>query len=150
MSLQCEVADLTETFPSLPVSGTFLSDLPGFQLSSDTVLPSLGLPLWCFPYIFISATALMFFVSRLLFYSWSLLSVPPFLPPRSLNFSQKIPVGSHPLYKSPSSSMLLRSTFIFLLTLAVFRSSMTWLILIKDEYIYQERKLMNGFKLKII
>ena len=39
----CGVAGLAQTFPSLPVSGPFLPDVPCFQVPSDSVLP---LQLW--------------------------------------------------------------------------------------------------------
>ena len=47
----CGAAGLVETFPSLPVSGPFLPDVPGFQAPSDSVFPpqlrssSMALPL---------------------------------------------------------------------------------------------------------
>ena len=65
----CRVAGLAVIFPSLAVSGPSLPDLPGFHVSSDSVLPSQLNPLGRFSYIFISATALMFSVSSLLFMS---------------------------------------------------------------------------------
>ena len=33
----CGVASLAETFPSFPVSGPFIHDVPGFQVPSDSV-----------------------------------------------------------------------------------------------------------------
>ena len=33
------VAGLAETFPSFPVSGPFLPDVPGFQAPPDSILP---------------------------------------------------------------------------------------------------------------
>ena len=36
----CGVAALAETFPSFPVSGPFLPDVPGFQVPPDSVFPS--------------------------------------------------------------------------------------------------------------
>ena len=35
----CGVAGLAETFPSFPVSGTFLPDVPGFQVPTDSIFP---------------------------------------------------------------------------------------------------------------
>ena len=64
---QCGVAGGAETFPCIPVSGPFLSDLPGFHVSSGSVLPSQpGSSCRALPSIFISATALMWSVSSLL------------------------------------------------------------------------------------
>ena len=63
----CGVAGLAETFPSFPVSGPFLPDVPGFQVPSDSVLPpQLGYPSRALPFIFISTTARMFSVLSLL------------------------------------------------------------------------------------
>ena len=36
----CGVAGLAETIPSLPCSGPFLPDVPGFHVPSDSVFPS--------------------------------------------------------------------------------------------------------------
>ena len=48
--LLVRVAGLAETFPSFPVSGPFLPDVPGFKFPSDSVFyRSLDLPLGCLP-----------------------------------------------------------------------------------------------------
>ena len=62
----CGVAGLAETFPSFPVSGPFLPDVPGFQVLTVSFYLHFGLPLGRFPSIFISTTARMFSVSSLL------------------------------------------------------------------------------------
>ena len=58
------VAGHADTFPSFPVSGPFLPDVPGFQVPPDTVPVSFhlncGLPLGRFASIFILATADVF------------------------------------------------------------------------------------------
>ena len=120
-SLCAGAADLAETFPSLPVSGPFLPDLPCFLVSSDSVLP--GSSSTALPLHIISATALMFSVSCLFTCPnhSNLLSVSPLLPPRSAHFSD-VPVCSHPLSFAPSSSLLLPFAFHPLRTFAMFRS----------------------------
>ena len=35
----CRVAGLAETFPSFPISGPFLPDVPGFQVPPDSIFP---------------------------------------------------------------------------------------------------------------
>ena len=35
----CSVAGLADTFPSFPVSGPFLPDVPGFQVPPDSIFP---------------------------------------------------------------------------------------------------------------
>ena len=60
----CRVAGLAETFPSFPLGGPFLPDVPGFRVPSDSVFPLLHWPSsnWRFPSIFFSTTARMFSV----------------------------------------------------------------------------------------
>ena len=139
-SLCAGAAGLAETFPSLPVSGSFLPDLPMFLVSSDSVcqwpIPPWSSNLSCSSdsvlpgssstallLHIISATALMFSVSCLFTCPnrYNLLSVLPSLPPRSPHFSN-VPVGSHPLPIAPSSSLLLPFGFNPLLTFDMFRS----------------------------
>ena len=61
------VAGFTDTFPSFPASGTFLLNVPGFQVPPGSIFQP---QLWYFsralPSIFISTTARMFSVSPLL------------------------------------------------------------------------------------
>ena len=98
----CKVAGLAETFPLLPGSNPFLPDVPGFQVPSDSVLPSQPrssskeLPLYlhfgncCDVFSFISSFDVPepFRPSK---------SAPPLHPPRSPHFSD-VPVSSHPLH----------------------------------------------------
>ena len=64
---QCGVAGLADTFPSFPVSGPFLPDVPRFQFPSHSIFPP---QLWSssrgFLSIVISKSAQMFSVSYLL------------------------------------------------------------------------------------
>ena len=63
----CGVAGLAETFPSFPVSGPFLPDVPGFQVPPDSIIaPQLRSSSKALPSIFTSTTARMFSVSSLL------------------------------------------------------------------------------------
>ena len=55
----CGVAGLAETFPTFPVSGPLLSDLPGFQVPPDSIFP---------PQLRSSSRALP---RHLHFYNWS-------------------------------------------------------------------------------
>ena len=112
-----------ETFPSFHVSGTFLPDVPGFQVPPDSIFPpqQLGLPIGRFPSIFNFTTALIFCCII------SSFDVPePFQPSshnhryrfhlcfllRSANFSVVL-TGSPPLPIAPLSSLLLPCALIF-------------------------------------
>ena len=61
----CGVAGPAETFPSFPVSGPFLHDVPGFQAPPDSIFRP-QLRSFSRPPIFISTTARMVSVSSLL------------------------------------------------------------------------------------
>ena len=130
----CCVAGLVEPFPLLPVCGPFLPDLPGFHVPS--VLPTMsfhlnwGPPLGCFQSISISATALMFSVSSLLFtcpnHSNLLLLITITIGSTfaSYKISSFLRCSSRLTHIAliPSSSLLLPFAFHLLLTLAMFRS----------------------------
>ena len=77
----CMVAGLAETFPSFPVSGPFLPDVPGFQVPPDSVFPP---QLWsssrALPHIFISTTARIFSVTSLLLTCPNHSNLPILLP----------------------------------------------------------------------
>ena len=136
----CDVAGHAEIFPFVPVIGQSRTDLPGMQVTSDSVLRSLRIErIRC---IFISATDLTFSLSLLvtcLMHSNRLLLVAIALAYTVASFNifpflQCLIIGSHPpLHIAHSSSLSLAFDVHLLRALAMFHSrkggwSNHWLI----------------------